>query len=113
MSVNRSSFMASILISVMDLIGVRQAGQEAIRRRAGKESKLYWQVKEESEPRNKLILIDLVSKLMGDPRGYTPLVTGQSPRRGGRERSERWKGEVSSPSKDSMGKISGLKNQPA
>jgi hypothetical protein len=45
---------------------------------------------------------------MGDPRGYAPLVAGQSPRRGGRERSERWKGEVSSPSKESMGKTSGL-----
>jgi hypothetical protein len=49
------------------------------------ESKLYWQVKE-SEPRNKLILIDFVSKSMGDTRGYDPLVAGQSPRREGRER---------------------------
>ncbi len=48
------------------------------------ESKLYWQV-EESEPRNKLILIDLGTNQSGDPRGYDPLVGGQSPRRGGRE----------------------------
>jgi hypothetical protein len=39
------------------------------------ESKLYWQV-EESEPRNKLVLIDLVYKSMGVPRGYDPLVAG-------------------------------------
>jgi hypothetical protein len=68
-------------------------------------------LEEESEPGNKLSLIDLVSKSMGDPRGYAPLVAGQSPRRGGRERSERWKGEVSSPSKYSMGKVSGLMKQ--
>ena len=29
----------------------------------------------------------------GVPRGYDPLVAGRSPRRGGRERSDRWKGE--------------------
>ena len=40
----------------------------------------------------------------GVPRGYVPLVAGRSPRRGGSEprwnRGERWKGEVSSPSKE-------------
>ncbi len=32
-------------------------------------------------------------EMEGVPRGHTPLVAGPSPRRGGRERSERWKGE--------------------
>jgi len=35
-----------------------------------------------------------------DPRGYAPLVAGRGPRRGGSEQSERWKGEVSFPSKE-------------
>ena len=33
------------------------------------------------------------SKAAGVPRGMAPLVVGRSPRRGGRERSDRWKGE--------------------
>ena len=37
---------------------------------------------------------------MGDPRGYAPSVAGRGsmprPRRGGRERSDRWKGETRS-----------------
>src|SRR4030066_816879 len=33
------------------------------------------------------------SKAAGVPRGMALLVAGRSPRRGGRERSERWKGE--------------------
>ena len=33
------------------------------------------------------------SKAAGVPRGMAPLVAGRSPRRGGRERSDRWKGE--------------------
>ena len=33
------------------------------------------------------------SKAAGVPRGMATLVVGRSPRRGGRERSERWKGE--------------------
>ena len=41
-----------------------------------------------------------LKKPSGDPRGYGPLVAGRSPRRGGSERSERWKGEGSSPSKE-------------
>jgi len=38
-------------------------------------------------------LAGLRSKAAGVPRGMAPLVAGRSPRRGGRERSERWKGE--------------------
>jgi hypothetical protein len=33
------------------------------------------------------------SKAAGVPRGMALLVAGRSPRRGGRERSDRWKGE--------------------
>ncbi len=36
--------LVSILISVIMSLEVRRAGWEAIRRRAGMESKLYWQV---------------------------------------------------------------------
>jgi len=35
-------------------------------------------------------------KLSGNPRGYVPLVAGRSLRKGGRERSDRWKGETRS-----------------
>jgi len=35
-------------------------------------------------------------KLSGNPRGYDPLVAGRSPRKGGRKRSARWKGETRS-----------------
>ncbi len=36
---------------------------------------------------------DLRKQIRGIPRGMAPLVAEQSSRRGGRERSERWKGE--------------------
>jgi len=46
----------------------------------------------------------LRSKAAGMPRGMAPLVAGRSPRRGGTERSEGWKGEgeADSPSKKSL-----------
>jgi hypothetical protein len=71
-------------------------------------------LEEESEPRNKLILIDLVSKSMGGIQGgMTPWSQGVAREGEAESDSERWKGEVSSPSTESMGEISGLKNQPA
>ena len=69
----------------------------------------------ESEPRNKLILIDLGDKSIGGSKGgMSPWSQGEA-REGeaASPKDERWKGEVSSPSKDSMGKISVLTNQPA
>jgi hypothetical protein len=51
------------------------------------ESKLYWQVKE-SEPRNKLILIDLVSKSMGGSKGVCPFGRKEKPEKG-RQRAKR------------------------
>ncbi len=49
-----------------------------------------WFLEEESEPRNKLVLIDLDDKsIAGDPRGYVPLVAERSPRRGGSESGSR------------------------
>jgi hypothetical protein len=64
----------------------------------------------ESEPRNKLVLIDLGCKSIGGIQGGMPLWSQGEAREGEAEspKGERWKGEVSSSSKESMGKTSGL-----
>ncbi len=90
-----------------------KSARQAIRKPSGGEQACF--LEKESEPMNMLSLIDLDHKSIGGFQGgMSPWSQGEA--REGEAASledERWKGEVSSPSKDSMGKLSGLTNQPA
>ena len=64
-----------------------QAGWLVLKSSGGERA---WFLAEGSEPRNKLILMDLWSKAIGRSKGgQSPLVAGQSPRRGGSETNGR------------------------
>jgi hypothetical protein len=60
-----------------------QAGWVVLKSSGGERA---WFLAEGSEPRNKLRLMDLWNKSIGSSKGgKSPLVAGQSPRRGGSE----------------------------